>query len=308
MAKGAKDEPTPGIVLVDKPAGWTSHDVVGRMRRLAGTRKVGHAGTLDPMATGLLVIGIGKATKLLTYVVGHDKVYTATIRLGQTTVTDDAEGEVVNTTDAAAVTQGDIADAVAGLTGDIQQVPSAVSAIKINGERAYKRVRDGEDVEIPARPVTVHEFKVTGARREGPFIDLDVRVDVSSGTYVRALARDLGAAVGVGGHLTSLRRVSVGDFEVADAMTLDQLGAIVEGGGEVPRLSMGAAGADILPVRALTEREARTLGFGQTFEDTEDFHWDGPLAGIDPHGELVAVVRQVKGRIKPEIVFQPSQA
>ncbi|WP_236683048.1 tRNA pseudouridine(55) synthase TruB [Demequina globuliformis] len=308
MAKGAKDEPVPGIVLVDKPAGWTSHDVVGRMRRLAGTRKVGHAGTLDPMATGLLVIGIGKATKLLTYVVGHDKTYTATMRLGQTTVTDDAEGDVVDTSDTAGVTQADIAAAITTLTGDIQQVPSAVSAIKIKGERAYKRVRDGEDVEIPPRPVTVHEFAVTRARREGTFIDLDVRVEVSSGTYVRALARDLGAALGVGGHLTALRRLNVGDFEVADAMTLDQLGAVVDAGGEVPRLPLGAAGADILPVRALTDREARTLGFGQQFDDTEDFRWDGPLAGIDPQGELIAIVRQVDGRIKPELVFKPSQA
>ncbi|WP_062072846.1 tRNA pseudouridine(55) synthase TruB [Demequina sediminicola] len=308
MAKRSNDDPAPGIVLVDKPAGWTSHDVVARMRRLANTRKVGHAGTLDPMATGLLVLGIGKATKLLTYVVGHDKTYTATMRLGQNTVTDDAEGDVVTTTDASAVTQADIASAVANLTGDIQQAPSAVSAIKINGERAYKRVRDGEDVEIPARPVTVHEFTITGARRVDAFIELDVRVDVSSGTYVRALARDLGAALGVGGHLTALRRINVGDFEVADAMTLEQLEAIVDAGGEVPRLGLGAAGADILPVRALSEREARTLGFGQHFKDTTDFVYDGPLAGIGPDGDLIAVVRQVDGQVKSEIVFKPSQS
>ncbi|MFV0285471.1 MAG: tRNA pseudouridine(55) synthase TruB, partial [Demequina sp.] len=239
MARAPKPEPAPGLVLVDKPAGWTSHDVVGRMRRLAGTRKVGHAGTLDPMATGLLVLGIGKATKLLTYVVGHDKVYEATIRLGQSTVTDDAEGDVTASADASGVTAAQVAEAIAALTGDIQQVPSAVSAIKIDGQRAYKRVRDGEDVEIPARPVTGHEFAVLAVRREGSLLDLDVRVDVSSGTYVRALARDLGAALGVGGHLTALRRTSVGDLEVKDAATLDELGALVDSGVEVPRLALG---------------------------------------------------------------------
>ncbi|WP_084104362.1 tRNA pseudouridine(55) synthase TruB [Demequina sp. NBRC 110056] len=306
MARRAKDEPAPGLVLVDKPAGWTSHDVVGRMRRLAGTRKVGHAGTLDPMATGLLVIGIGRATKLLTYVVGHDKVYEATIRLGQTTVTDDAEGDVTATADATDVTSPQIADAIAGLTGDIQQVPSSVSAIKIDGERAYKRVREGEDVELPARPVTVHAFSVLGARREGTFIDLDVRVDVSSGTYVRALARDLGAALGVGGHLTALRRTSVGDLEIKDAATLDALGDIVEAGGEVPRLGLGSAAADIMPVHALSETEAVALGYGQWLDADAGIAWDGPLAALDPAGDLVAIVRPEGGRLKPEVVFKPS--
>ena len=306
MARRADDDPAPGLVLVDKPAGWTSHDVVGRMRRLAGTRKVGHAGTLDPMATGLLVIGIGRGTKLLTYVVGHDKTYEATIRLGQSTVTDDAEGDVVSTADARVVTADMIADAVAGLTGDIQQVPSAVSAIKIDGQRAYKRVRDGEDVSLPPRPVTVHSFSVSGARREGEIIDLDVRVDVSSGTYVRALARDLGAAVGVGGHLTALRRTSVGDLEVADAMTLDQLGSMVDAGGEVPRLPLGAAAADILPVRALTEREAASLGFGQSIEADASLAYDGPLAALDASGELVAIVSPHRGALKPDVVFRPA--
>ncbi len=308
MAKTPKAEPAPGLVLVDKPAGWTSHDVVGRMRRLAGTRKVGHAGTLDPMATGLLVIGIGKATKLLTYVVGHDKVYEATMRLGQSTVTDDAEGDVTATGDASGVTDAQMADAVAGLTGDIQQVPSAVSAIKIDGQRAYKRVRDGEDVVLPARPVTVHDFEVLAVRRAGEVIDLDVRVDVSSGTYVRALARDLGAALGVGGHLTALRRTSVGDLEVKDAMTLDQLGAMVDAGGEVPRLPLGAAAADILPVRALTEREVATLGFGQWLDADTDLAYDGPLAALDAGGDLVAIVERKGDKLKPQIVFRSATA
>lgn len=306
MARTPKAEPAPGLVLVDKPAGWTSHDVVGRMRRLAGTRKVGHAGTLDPMATGLLVIGIGKATKLLTYVVGHDKVYEATIRLGQSTVTDDAEGDVTASADASGVTDAQIADAVAGLTGDIQQVPSSVSAIKIDGQRAYKRVRDGEDVELPARPVTVHAFDVEAVRRDGDLIDLDVRVDVSSGTYVRALARDLGRALGVGGHLTALRRTRVGDLEVKDAHTLEALAARVEDGAEMPRLPLGAAAADILPVRALSDAEVRTLGFGQWLEADTSLAYDGPLAALAPDGDLVAIVSPQGGKLKPEVVFRPA--
>ncbi|MFN3866947.1 MAG: tRNA pseudouridine(55) synthase TruB, partial [Demequina sp.] len=268
MAKAPKPEPTPGLVIVDKPAGWTSHDVVGRMRRLAGTRKVGHAGTLDPMATGVLVVGIGRATRLLTYIVGHDKAYDATIRLGQSTITDDAEGDVTHSRDASSVTDAAIADAVAALTGDISQVPSSVSAIKIDGQRAYKRAREGESVEIPARPVTVSAFEVLDIRRAGERIDLDVRVEVSSGTYVRALARDLGAALlvdgdGVGGHLTALRRTRVGGLTLADAQTLDQLAELVDAGAEVPRVPLGAAASAVLPVLNLSEPDARALGYGQ---------------------------------------------
>ncbi len=187
------DEPTPGLLLVDKPAGWTSHDVVARARRLLNTRKVGHAGTLDPMATGLLVLAVGRATRLLTYVTGHDKSYDATIRLGASTVTDDAEGEVTGAADASGVTDDAVAAAVAQLTGEIQQVPSSVSAIKVNGERSYARVRAGEDVALAARPVTVSRFEVTAVRREAGVIDVDATIDVSSGTYIRALARDLGS-------------------------------------------------------------------------------------------------------------------
>ena len=177
-----------GLVIVDKPQGWTSHDVVGRMRRIAGTRKVGHAGTLDPMATGVLVVGINKATRLLTYIVGTSKTYTATIRLGESTVTDDAEGEVVATVSAAAATEDAIRAGIASLTGEIQQVPSSVSAIKVNGERAYARVRSGEDVKLAARAVTIHRFEVHGMRRErgGDVVDIDVTVQCSSGTYIRA--------------------------------------------------------------------------------------------------------------------------
>ena len=210
-----------GLLIVDKPAGWTSHDVVARARRLCGTRRVGHAGTLDPMATGVLVLGVERATKLLTFLVGCDKTYTATIRLGQDTVTDDAEGEVTATADASGVTDDAVDKAVAALTGEIDQVPSAVSAIKINGQRSYARVRAGEDVAIPARRVTVSRFEILDQRTravEGQQVwDLDVVVDVSSGTYIRALARDLGNALGVGGHLTALRRTQVGPYTLDHA-------------------------------------------------------------------------------------------
>lgn len=214
-----------GIVLFDKPPGHTSHDLVARTRRLAGTRKVGHAGTLDPMATGLMLLGLNSSTRLLTYLVGLDKVYLATIRLGSTTVSDDAEGELLETADPAvlaAVTDEAIRAAVVPLTGAIEQVPSTVSAIKIDGRRAYARARAGEDVVIPARAVTVSAFEVLGVSRETDgAIDVSVRVACSSGTYIRALARDLGASLGVGGHLTTLRRTRVGPFDVADAATLE---------------------------------------------------------------------------------------
>ena len=223
-----------GLLVVDKPAGWTSHDVVGRARRLCGTRRVGHAGTLDPMATGVLVLGVNKATRLLTFLVGSDKAYTATIRLGQSTITDDAEGEVVATAPADRVDAEALRAAVAALTGEIEQVPSAVSAIKVDGERSYARVRAGEDVVLAARPVTVPRFEVLGTRQaeaDGvPVLDVDVEVEVSSGTYVRALARDLGAALGVGGHLTALRRTRVGSFTLDQAHTLPELEAAAETG------------------------------------------------------------------------------
>src|SRR5699024_3322338 len=216
-----------GLILIDKPAGWTSHDVVSRTRKIAGTRKVGHAGTLDPMATGMLVIGFNKATRLLTYIVDTTKTYRATIRLGHNTTTDDADGEIIQTRFANAVTTEDIQQAVAGLTGAIQQVPSAVSAIKIDGKRAYQRVRDGETVEIPAREVTVTRFEIEDVRRanDGKTIDLDVEVECTAGTYIRALARDMGEELGTGGYLTALRRTAVGPYHVDDAVTLEQLAA-----------------------------------------------------------------------------------
>jgi tRNA pseudouridine55 synthase len=218
--------PTSGLALLDKPAGWTSHQVVGRIRRLAGTRKVGHAGTLDPMATGLLIIGVEKATRLLGYLALSDKAYEATIRLGISTITDDAEGEVVAAVGAAGLAEAEIETAMAELRGDILQVPATVSAIKINGVRSYRRVRAGQAVELAERPVSIRRFDVLHWQEleaDGvSCIDLRVVVECSSGTYVRALARDLGAALGVGGHLTTLRRTRVGAFILGEAQSLEE--------------------------------------------------------------------------------------
>ncbi|SEJ48687.1 tRNA pseudouridine(55) synthase TruB [Demequina mangrovi] len=304
MARRGGPEPTPGIVVVDKPQGWTSHDVVARVRRLAHTSKVGHAGTLDPMATGVLILGIGRATKLLTYIVGHDKEYEATIRLGQSTVTDDAEGEVTATVDASTIADGAIRSAIADLTGDILQRPSAVSAIKVDGKRAYARVRGGEDVELPARPVTVAAFELLAVRGAAGLVDLDVRVEVSSGTYVRALARDLGAALGVGGHLTALRRTRVGRIGLDRARTLEDLGAIVEGGEELPRVSLAESAAATLPVLDITDAQSVALGHGQFI----DARVEGPTVAIAPGPRAVAIVEPKGGRAKPTVVFEPAGA
>ncbi len=276
---------SPGILLVDKPGGLTSHDVVARTRRAFGTRKVGHAGTLDPMATGLLVIGIEGATRLLTYIVGADKTYLATIRLGQSTTTDDAEGEVVSTTDAAGVDAARIDAEIAGLTGRISQVPSAVSAIKVDGRRAYDRVRSGEQVELAAREVTVSRFDVLERRAGDGFVDLDVVVDCSSGTYIRALARDLGAALGVGGHLTALRRTRVGSFDVTDAVGLDGL----EG---ARTLTAAAAAALILQRLDVTADEARDLRHGKRLPGAAARIEAGKAAAIDAEGMLVGIVER----------------
>jgi tRNA pseudouridine55 synthase len=302
------------LLLVDKPQGLTSHDVVARARRLLGTRKVGHAGTLDPMATGLLVLGIGKATRLLTYVTGHDKSYDATIRLGQSTVTDDAEGEVVTSADASGVTDDAVERAVAALTGDIMQVPSAVSAIKVNGERAYARVRAGEDVVLAARPATVSRFVIVDTRRSGEVVDLDVTVDVSSGTYVRALARDLGAALGVGGHLTALRRTRIGALPVSDAHTLESLFAIADAGETIPLTPLADAARAALPTLAITDAEVKALSFGTALREragelVEPAHVDDhthDVVAVSAAGTAIAILRRVKGAAKPVIVFEPA--
>lgn len=305
-----------GLLLVDKPHGWTSHDVVARCRRLLGTRKIGHAGTLDPMATGLLVLAAGKATRLLTYITGHDKSYDATIRLGATTVTDDAEGETTASADASRVTDADIDAAIATLTGDILQRPSAVSAIKVDGQRAYARVRAGEEVELAARPVTVTRFDVRAIRRTGTYVDLDVSVDVSAGTYVRALARDLGEALGVGGHLTALRRTAVGALRVDAARDMAALTAHVEAGGVIELTPLDAAARAVLPVLTVSPAEARTVGFGKVLRgrgtelgtpSSRDDHTADAVA-VDSAGAAVAVVRAKGADARPIIVFRPSIA
>ena len=345
-----------GILLVDKPLGLTSHDVVGATRRLAATRKVGHAGTLDPMATGLLLLGVGRATRFLTYLVGADKTYAATIRLGLETTTEDAEGEV---TAAHGCRIDDLSGdrlqkALAGLTGQIQQVPSAVSAIKVDGVRAYKRVRDGQDVELEARPVAIHELRLTGEPRQAgvdlagaaaggvatgaetdgaggevQVVDLDVVVSCSSGTYVRALARDLGQSLGCGAHLTALRRTGVGPFDVGQASTLIELSEQVETDAVTPD-PRGAATVPLEEVArrcferlALTEPEACGLRHGQPLDAAVLERAEAPegrlgevaskgisrqrvVAGFAPDGRLVALLRHQGSRARPVLVLDPA--
>ncbi|MDR2378333.1 MAG: tRNA pseudouridine(55) synthase TruB, partial [Bifidobacteriaceae bacterium] len=246
-----------GLILLDKPAGPTSHDCVARVRRLAGVKRVGHAGTLDPSATGLLVLGVGRATRLLTHLVGLDKAYQATIRLGAATTTDDADGQVTFEASAAQLPLEDVRKAMRAWRGRVWQVPSAVSAIKVDGQRAYARVRSGREVILPARPVTIERFDLLEWRPLDPFADLDVLVCCSSGAYVRALARDLGAELGVGGHLTALRRLRVGPFEVEQARTLESLAD------DFRLWPMAWAARQLWPVRQIGAEEARRLGHGQ---------------------------------------------
>ena len=289
-----------GLLLVDKPAGWTSHDVVARIRRVCGTRRVGHAGTLDPMATGVLVLGVGRATKLLTFLVGCDKGYAATVRLGQSTVTDDAEGDVVASADASGVSRAALDAAVARLTGAIEQVPSSVSAIKIDGQRSYARVRSGEEVRLAARPVTVSRFAILDVRPSGALLDVDVEVEVSSGTYVRALARDLGAALGVGGHLTALRRTRVGRYAIDDAVPLDGL----EPGGPVPLVAMGDATRAQFVVHELTAEEVGAVGHGRRIPTACE--GEPVVAALAPDGSLVAMLDETGPEARPVVVFAPA--
>jgi tRNA pseudouridine55 synthase len=289
-----------GLIVVDKPGGMTSHDVVARVRRLAGTRRVGHGGTLDPMATGVLIIGVNRATRLLTYVIGAEKRYTATIRLGETTVTDDAEGDVTARTSAAGVTDAAIRAGLAAMTGEIEQVPSAVSAIKINGERAYKRVREGEDVDIPARRITVYRLDVLAIRRSGDLVDVDMDVTCSSGTYIRAIARDLGRTLGVGGHLTALRRTAVGGFTLAESATL---AALAERAPDVVGLPMADAARRAFQQRTANPDEAKVLSHGGPLEPVGI---EGPYAVFDGAGDVLAIVSERAGRARAEIVLAPA--
>lgn len=292
-----------GILLVDKAPGMTSHDVVSRTRKLAGTRKVGHAGTLDPMATGLLVLGLNSSTRLLTFVVGLDKEYLGTIRLGASTDTDDAEGDVTATTDAAHVQRTVIDDALGTFVGDIDQVPSSVSAIKINGRRAYDLHRSGEDVELAARRITISELEVLDTRPDGTFVDVDVRVVCSSGTYIRAIARDLGRLLGVGGHLTALRRTRIGPFSIAHAIPLsDDLDV------EPRMLPPATVAATLYPVRTLEPAETIDLVHGKRIPAAGFTGHDGPIAAIGPTGVLVGIVEAKGDRLKPIVNFPSDEA
>ncbi|WP_104178501.1 tRNA pseudouridine(55) synthase TruB [Cryobacterium sp. Y50] len=293
---------TSGLLLIDKAQGWTSHDVVARTRRLAGTRKVGHAGTLDPMATGLLVLGIDSATRLLTYVVGQGKEYLATIRLGQSTTTDDAEGDELTRApveQVAAITPEAVAAGIENLTGDISQQPSAVSAIKVDGKRAYARVRAGEDVQLPSRPVTVSGFELFASTPGDGFLDLEVRVECSSGTYIRALARDLGVALGVGGHLTVLRRTRIGPFRIENAATLEQINVVAN------LISPADAATRLLARLDLSAEQAIDLGHGKRITVKEDTTRTGPVAAIAPDGRLVGLVEYRGGQAKSLLNFPP---
>jgi len=286
-----------GLLIVDKPAGFTSHDVVAKLRGIARTRRVGHAGTLDPMATGVLVIGVERATRLLGHLALTDKAYTATIRLGISTVTDDAEGEPLESVDASHVTDAEIATGVAQLTGLIQQRPSSVSAIKVNGVRAYSRVREGEDVVLDARPVTVSRFEVVARRDEGAVVDLDVECEVSSGTYIRALARDLGAALGVGGHLTALRRTRVGPFGLEGSTTLSDLQARRDAGESLPLISPADAVRQCYPVLVLDDASAAKVLHGNPIPYTDDLPSDGPVGLLHPaDGRLLALSQRAQRR------------
>jgi tRNA pseudouridine55 synthase len=289
-----------GLVIVDKPSGLTSHDVVARIRRLAGTRRVGHAGTLDPMATGVLVVGIEQATRILGHLALTEKEYRGTIRLGQATDTDDAEGQVIAEASAAGVTPDALRAAIAALTGEIQQVPPGISAIKVGGQRAYRLTREGAPPELAARPVTVSALDILDtSRSSGPagqeLLDVDVHVTCSSGTYIRAIARDLGAALGTGGHLTELRRTRVGPYLARDAATLEELAESLR----VVPLAQAAGAA--FARRDLTADEARRVGHGARLPAVGA--GAGPVAAFAPDGTLVALLTEESGQARSLAVF-----
>jgi tRNA pseudouridine55 synthase len=289
-----------GLVVVDKPIGWTSHDVVARLRRLAGTRRVGHAGTLDPPATGVLVVGVGTATRLLHHLVLTDKAYVATIRLGQDTVTDDATGELVATRSTAGLDEDAVRTAMSEFHGRIEQVPSAVSAIKLAGERAYRRVRAGKEVHLAPREVTISRFAPTRFVRPSPdLFDVHIEVECSSGTYVRALARDLGARLGVGGHLTALRRTRVGPFTLADACSIEDLGERRD----PVTLPLASAIRVAFPVRTVSPDEAAELSFGRALAPVGI---EGTHGALTADGEAIALLREDGGAARPVLVFRPA--
>lgn len=284
-----------GFLVVDKKPGMTSHDVVAVARRALGTRKVGHAGTLDPMATGVLVIGFNNATRLLQYITNGDKSYTATVVLGAATITDDVEGEVISTGDTSAVSDEQIISELVKMRGTIMQRPSSVSAVKIDGERAYDRVRSGEDVVLPEREVNITALDVISIQRLGAVIEVKIEVTCSAGTFIRAIARDLGTSLDVGGHLNSLRRTRVAGFGIDSAITLEQLKS-----GEFESLDLAKVAATTFAVREIALDEKLELSFGRTLTENP-----GPdiYAGISGGNELVALLQNVDGKAKPIAVF-----
>ena len=282
---------TEGLVILDKPSGVTSHQVVGKLRRLLGIRKIGHAGTLDPMATGVLILGVGRATRLLGHLALHDKRYLATIRLGARSDTDDADGNVEPVADASHLTREQIDQALDPQKGDIEQVPSTVSAIKVGGKRAYDLAREGKQVELKSRRVTVSRLDVLDVRAEGQCLDVDVDVECSSGTYIRAIARDLGEALAVGGHLTSLRRTRIGNYDIADAVVL---------GDEAPELMTMAEGARrSFPVVELDAEQAQDVRYGRPIE----LSLEGLTGLVSPGGQLMALYEPRQGRAVPRTVL-----
>ncbi|MFH8294578.1 tRNA pseudouridine(55) synthase TruB [Streptomyces sp. NPDC018059] len=301
MSKSSTTTPD-GLVIVDKPSGFTSHDVVAKMRGIAKTRRVGHAGTLDPMATGVLVLGVERATKLLGHLALTEKEYLGTIRLGQNTLTDDAEGEITSSADASGIARQAIDAGIAKLSGDIMQVPSKVSAIKIDGKRSYARARKGEDFEIPARPVTISAFTVYDVRdavaEDGtPVLDLVVSVVCSSGTYIRALARDLGADLGVGGHLTALRRTRVGPYKLDAAKTLDQLQE------ELTVMPVAEAASRAFPRWDVDDKRGKLLLNGVRIDMPEEYAGAGAVAVFDPEGRFLVLAEESRGKAKSLAVF-----
>jgi tRNA pseudouridine55 synthase len=310
VARGPRARTAPDtVVVVDKPAGMTSHDVVGRVRRIVGSRKVGHAGTLDPMATGVLVLGVERATRLLGHLMTTRKAYDATIRLGISTVTDDAEGERTAAPGASGVTDDAVTAGVHRLTGDIAQRPTAVSAIKVDGVRSYRRVREGEQVELAARPVTVSEFVVREIRRSSDdgvaVVDVDVSVVCSAGTYVRALARDLGADLGAGGHLTALRRTAVGSYGLDLARSLEELAGDAAAGTPVG-VPLVAAVRDqfgvvsVGPEQAVRVRHGNAVPLEQVTGPVPDL---APVGLVDPGGALLSLAERRGDVLRHLVVF-----
>ena len=288
-----------GFVVVDKEPGMTSHDVVAVARRALGTRKVGHAGTLDPMATGILVLGFNNGTRLLQYITDGDKTYQATVVLGVATVTDDAEGEVLSTAEISNVTDEQIHNELSAMRGTIMQRPSSVSAVKVDGERAYSRVRSGETVILPAREVNISQLDVLAIRRSDQKIEIDIEVTCSAGTFIRAIARDCGQALAVGGHLNALRRSRVAGFGLDRAVSFDQLKS-----NQFTTLDLADVARATFPVRDIALDEKLELSYGRTLSA----NGDGQIyAGISAANELIALLQDVEGKAKPIAVFAAAQ-